>query len=110
MNIVMKCETMIYHAQKLWIEHLEQKLDKHWLILLNQLVTLLTKTEELNACLPLKVGLRVIKGKKTHLTSVCTELGRKLHTFLTASSISASVAFFSRMSSMYLTAIMHTSQ
>lgn len=70
-----------------------------------------TDTTRVDAKLSHWGQVKVTEGKKMQLlTSVCRESGRKLHTFLTASSICASVAFFSRILSMYVTAILHTSQ
>lgn len=42
---------MVYHAHKVWVHHLQQQLDKEWLILLHQLVTLETQTWALNTIL-----------------------------------------------------------
>lgn len=32
-----------YHAHEVWVQHLQQQLDEHWLILLHQLITLVTQ-------------------------------------------------------------------
>lgn len=41
-----KRQTVVYHAYKVWVQHLQQQLDKHWLILFHQLITLVTQKHE----------------------------------------------------------------
>lgn len=36
---------MVYHAHEVWVQHLQQQLDHHWLVLLHQLIALVTQKQ-----------------------------------------------------------------